>query len=87
MFGDNKGKEDFDKTSNICFICNTSALILIIIIGALIMSIWIKDWGAILFLSLLLFFPYCFLEERCVSKYVNKSVEWIYKKMIIDRRK
>ena len=87
MSEDNKRKADLDIISTICFICNSFTILLLIGISIIVMRIWIKDWGFVLFLSVLLFFPFALLEERCISKHINTCVERIYNRFVSEKEK
>lgn len=87
MSKDESTKINSDRKSTICFICNSLMILLIIVLCAWIMHFLTKDRGFILFVSLLLFFPCAFFEEHCISKYINISIERIYKKIIQEKQK
>lgn len=82
----NKKKKDFDKKSDICFVCNTVMLILLITLGALIMHKLGLELSASLLINILLFPLYGLLEERCISKYINISVKRLYDRFVISKR-
>lgn len=77
---------DRSRIGDICFICNTAVLILLMVVGSVIMHISGLELSASIIINVLLFFLYGFLEERCLSKYVNISVKWLYNRIVVSGR-
>lgn len=81
-----KNKSDFDRISDICFVCNTIIILILQALFACVIHLFMNDWGFSIILAVLMFFPCAFIEERCISSYVNKAVELIYGKIVHRKR-
>ena len=84
MYKTHRDRKYFDRISDICFICNTCVLILLMIFGVLIMHILGLELSVSILINVLMFFMYAFLEERCISKYINGSVKWLYNRIKVS---
>lgn len=86
LYKGSKSKTDLSRIGDICFICNTAAIFLLMVFGVLILHILGLELSASIFINAILFFMYAFIEERCISRFINTGVKWLYNRIITSRR-